>query len=76
MNIQNRQIRQYLKQCPRKEYESLVYESKLTPTEAAALNLFIVEDRSLMDVGDVLKCSARTVSKIINHAYGKICKMK
>lgn len=72
MDIQNRKIRQYLKKCPRKEYENLVYESKLTPNQAAALNCIILEDKSLLETGDVLNCSGRTVSKLINQAYAKI----
>lgn len=76
MNFQNKEIRKCLKQCSRKEYETLVYESKLTPNEVTALNCIILDDKTLIEAGDVLKCSGRTVSKIINQAYAKIGKMK
>lgn len=76
MNFQNKEVRKLLKGCSRKEYETLTYESKLTPTETAALNCVILEDKSLLETGDILKVSGRTVSKIINQAYAKIGKMK
>ena len=76
MNFQNKEVRKLLKECSRKEYETLTYESKLTPTETTALNCVILEDKSLLETGDILKVSGRTVSKIINQAYAKIGKMK
>ena len=76
MNIQNKEVRQYLKFCPRKEFDSLIYESKLTPNETAAVNYFIIEDKSLDEIGDILKCSGRTVSKLINKAYVKIDRVR
>ena len=76
MNFQNKEVRKLLKGCSRKEYETLTYESKLTPTETTALNCVILEDKSLLETGDILKVSGRTVSKIINQAYAKIGKMK
>lgn len=76
MDFQNKEIRNYLKVCSRKEYESLIYESKLTPNESAAVELFILNEMPLIEIGEVLKCSGRTASKIINHAYAKMAKAK
>ena len=74
MNPDTRKIRQYLKQCTRKEYEDLIYASKLTPREEEALQCVILEGKSILEAGDILKCSGRTVSKTINDAYKKILK--
>lgn len=76
MKVKNKKIRQYLKICSRKEFETLVYESKLTPSEEKAIQLFILEDKPLMEIGDILNCSSRTASKIISHAYDKIVRTK
>lgn len=75
MHEETRRMRQYLKMCPRKEYEQLVYESKLTPIEESVLKLCILDGRSNDEAADQLKCSARTISKLINQAYLKISNM-
>ena len=72
MNFQHKEIRKRLKTCSRKEYESLIYESKLTPSQEKALNCIILEDKSLIETGDILKCSSRTVSKLVTQAYAKV----
>lgn len=74
MNPDTKKIRQYLKECNRKEYEDLIYASKLTPMETAVLENCILDGKTLIETGDVLKCSGRTVSKFINQAYRKILK--
>lgn len=75
MNEETRKIRQHLKMCPRKEYERLVYESKLTPLEERILQYTILEGKSNDETADNIKCSARTVSKFVNQAYLKISEM-
>ena len=74
MNPDTKKIRQYLKECNRKDYEELIYASKLTPMETAVLKNCILDGKTLIEAGDVLKCSGRTVSKFINQAYRKILK--
>lgn len=76
MHEETRRIRQHLKMCPRREFEQLLYESKLTPIEENALKLCILEGKTNDEAADNLKCSARTVSKFINQAYHKILNMK
>jgi DNA-binding CsgD family transcriptional regulator len=75
MNKENRLIRQYLKDCSRQDYEQLVYASKLTNVQETALQLCIVDGKSLFEAADIMNCSGRTVSKFINQAYSKISKM-
>lgn len=75
MNTVNKTIRQHLKDCPRKEFEKLVYDSKLTINQSQALTLCIADGKSLLEAAEILNCSGRTVSKFINQAYAKISKM-
>lgn len=75
MHEGSRRIRQYLKMCSRKEYEKLVYESKLTPLEESILKMCILDGKTNDEIADSIKCSARTISKFISQAYLKISNM-
>lgn len=72
MNPDTMKVRKYLKECSRKEYEQVIYDSKLTPVEKTVLQYCILEGKTNEETGEILRCASRTVSKIINQAYAKI----
>ena len=75
MNADCKNARTFLKQATRTEYNSVVYEAKLTPEQETILNLHILEAKSIIAISMKLHCNTTHVKEKLSDAYKSIHKV-
>jgi len=76
MNQRSRDARQRLKDATREEFERIMYEALLTPSQDKIVRLHIVQDVSVCGIAERLCCSETTVRKRLSSAYEKVAKVR
>lgn len=74
MNIYTKEARKYLKEATRNEFEKLIYNAKLTPTEEDIIRRHILQDKSVVAISLELNISERSVKKLLSSIYLKVSK--
>ena len=75
MNEFSKAARQYIKAATRSEYNSIVYEAKLTPEQEDILNRHIIHSETIVKIADVLHCSEFHVKESLKKTYLRISKV-
>ena len=76
MNRETMEARRRLRGATRAEFERMVYEAMLTPTQEKVLRLHIAEDLSVCCISMRLSCSETFVRNRLFEAYKKVSKLK
>lgn len=76
MNQETKDARKRLKEATRAEFERLLYEAMLTPSQDRAVRLHIAEDVSVAIIAMRLSCSEAAVRKRLTEAYEKVAKVQ
>lgn len=75
MNQKSKEARSRLKRSTRKEFENLIYESLLTPTQEKIVRLHIAEGVSISIIAMRLAISDAAVRNQLSLIYEKIAKI-
>ena len=67
--------RQLLKSATRNEYESLIHDANLTPTQIKILHLHFAQEFSICKIALKLNCCESCVRKRLAEIYDKIAKL-
>ncbi len=65
-------VRNVLRRCTRTAYDNILHKSKLPPIEAQCVNLFILDNKTQMEIAAQINLSERSVRLYLQHAYEKI----
>lgn len=75
MNQRTKDARTRLKKATRAEFESLVYEALLTPTQEKIVRLHIAEKIPVVYIAERFTMSEGTVRRNLQEVYEKIAKI-
>ena len=75
MNQKSKEVRQRLKMSTRAEFEKLVYDAMLTPTQEEVLRLHIAKGIDISRIAERLQYSDCGIRKILYTAYEKVAKL-
>jgi len=67
--------RKYIKAATRSEYNSAVYEAKLTPEQEEILNRHILQSETIVKIAYSLHCSEFHVKESLRKSYIRISKV-
>ena len=65
-------VRNILRHSSRTVYDNILRESKLLPIEAQCLDLFILDNKTQLEIAAQINLSERSVRLYLSHAYKKI----
>lgn len=75
MNQQSKDARMRLKKATRAEFERLVYEAMLTPTQEHIVRLHVAQSVSIACIAIRLSMSDSCVRKRLGEVYEKVAKV-
>ena len=75
MDAKLKMTRQRLRKATRKEFEMLVYDAMLTPTQEEILVFHIVKGIGLQQIAERKGYSESGIRKILTQCYEKIAKL-
>ena len=67
--------RQRLKTATRKEYDILIHNARLTPTQIKILDLHFAQEFSVCDIADKLNRSESCIREKLSEVYDKVAKL-
>ena len=65
-------VRNVLRKCTRTAYDNILKEAKLLPIEEQCVNLFIIDNRTQIEIAARTNLSERSVRLYLQRAYKKI----
>ena len=65
-------VRNALRKCTRTAYDNILKEAKLLPIEEQCVNLFIIDNRTQIEIAARTNLSERSVRLYLQRAYEKI----
>lgn len=65
-------VRNALRHCTRTAYDKLIKEAKLLPVEAQCVHLFIIDNKTQLEIAAQINLSERSVRLYLQRAYQKI----
>jgi phosphoserine phosphatase len=74
MKYNRKAARTFLKRAIRTEYNSAVYEAKLTPEQEEILNRHIIKDETLVKISLALHCPVSHIKEQLSNSYDSIYK--
>lgn len=74
MNKYSKAGRRYLKESTRGEFETAIYNAKLTPFQEQVVRLHILNDKSVVAIAMELNCSEATVKRALQIVYLRFCR--
>lgn len=75
MNQKSKEVRLRLKMSTRAEFERLVYDAMLTPTQEEVLRLHIAKGIEIPRIAERMQYSDCGIRKILYTAYEKVAKL-
>lgn len=75
MDESSKAARKHIKAATRSEYNSIVYEAKLTPEQEEILNRHILRSETIVKIADVMHCSEFHVKESLRKIYIRISKV-
>mgnify|MGYP002627348039 CR=1 FL=1 len=70
-----KQARDYLKNCLRSEFETAIYEAKLTPLQERVIREHILNDKSVVAISMELNCSDTGIRRALSTGYIRISRL-
>ena len=67
--------RQLLKTATHKEYDTLIYNARLTPTQIKIIDLHFAQEFSICSIAEQLNCCESYVRKSLATIYDKVAKL-
>ena len=75
MKAERKAARQKLKQAVKSEFEKIIENAQLTPTQEKVVRFSIVKDFSVCQIAILLSCGESTVRKHLAKSFDKIAKL-
>ena len=75
MKHSRKSARLRLKSATRTEYETLIHDANLTPSQINILRLHFAQELSICNIADILHCSESCVRNKLAFIYDKLAKL-
>lgn len=75
MKLSRKDARQLLKSATRAEFDSLIHDANLTPSQIKIVNLHFAQELSICNIADILHCSESGIRNKLAFIYDKLAKL-